>query len=180
MNRYTRTVLPLLMLGLLSGCATYVYQGAITAPDSDGVPRKAVLYWSKTDPLLGAPKADMAHLRIACGALMVYENREDGVVFRGQAGRDRRMSGEPASVDGFECGRLLGKRSLLEVGAGPLELTLHCAPVSNEFSVQKLRYLKAREQPYRFDIRESKTWSLFGAVPELPPPPPCETPAGKR
>ncbi len=178
MKKYSGLAL-LVLAGTLNGCATYVYQGSMSAPDSDGVQRDVLLYWTKTDPLMGEPKADMAHLRTACGALVVYENRESGVVFRGQAGRDRPVSGDqPATADGFECGRFVGKNSLRDVGAGPLELTMRCAPTSNEFSVQKLRYLKAREAPYRFQITESRQRSFFGATPDVPPPPPCRESAG--
>ena len=161
------------MLGsVLNGCTNYLYQGSIKAEDSAGQQRQVVLYWSKTDPLVGDEKADMAHLLTECGSLVVFENQPEGIIFRGEPQRDQLVSpqaitgGSPAET--LECGRIQGPHRLADLGRGIVSLTIQCEPVSGEFSVQKRTYLKARNAPYEFDITESKNWSFLGSTPQAP------------
>lgn len=176
MQKKIFTLLVLLLGSLLAGCTNYVYQGAIKAEDSAGKEREVVLYWSKTDPLIGDEKADMAHLLTECGALIVFDNQPEGIIFRGDPQRDRFASFAAAAAstsNTMECGRILHKQSLTELGKGKVSLTIHCEPQSNEFSVKPLTYIKAREAAYDFDVRERKQWSFLGSTPAAPPVPTC-------
>jgi hypothetical protein len=40
-------------LVIVAGCTNYVYHRKIQAPDSNDVDHEVVIYWSKTDPLIG-------------------------------------------------------------------------------------------------------------------------------
>lgn len=169
-------VLRLALVGviiLLNGCATYVYQGDIRAKDSNGVERQTVLYWTKTDPLIGSAKAGPAVLRTACGTPVTYDQQSDAIVFRGSPDKDRLAGQHEAVRSGQVCGRFVGHTRFVEIGPGPLQLTIHCAPLTSEFSVSRA-YLQARQAPYTFAIHEQKHWSLVGTVPAAPPPPPCQ------
>jgi len=167
--------LVLLSGSLLSGCTNYLYQGSIKAEDSAGKQRQVVLYWSKTEPLIGDEKADMVHVLTECGLVIVFENQPNGIIFRGEPQRDRRVNSSASGnqKDNIECGRILGASRLTELGEGPLSLRIQCAPVSSEFSVQKRTYLQARKAPYKFDVAEKKSWSFFGNTPAAPAVPTC-------
>ncbi len=167
----------LVVLTLLTGCTNYLYKGSIRAEDNMGKERQVLLYWSKTDPLIGDAKADIAHVLTECGSLVVYENQPQGIVFRGEPQRDRPVAALAPDMDGamhtFECGRILGAQRLTELGAGSVALTVHCEPLSNTFSVKKRSYLKASSEPYFFDVSVHKQWSLLGKAPVAPAPLPC-------
>ncbi len=171
MNKRNFTLV--LCLGLLAGCTTTVYQGSIRAPDSGNQQRQVILYWSKTEPLIGEAKADIAHLLTECGSLLVFENTGQGIVFRGEPGRDKPVSGQPADPNKFECGRFVDASDLKEVAAGPVALTIQCDPVSDDFSVTPRQYIKASDQPYQFAVTADEQWNFLGATPALPKPPAC-------
>jgi hypothetical protein len=176
MQKKLFTVMILLLGSQLIGCTNYLYQGAIKAEDSAGKQRQVVLYWSKTDPLIGDEKADMAHVLTECGALIVFENQPQGIIFRGDPQRDRLASGvtvTPGDGNTMECGRILHAQRLTELGKGKVSLTIRCEPKSNEFSVKPLTYIRAREAAYEFDVSESKSWSLLGSAPNAPAVPVC-------
>jgi hypothetical protein len=176
MQKKLFTVFILLLASQLVGCTNYLYQGAIKAEDSAGKQRQVVLYWSKTDPLIGDEKADMAHLLTECGALVVFENQPQGIIFRGNPDRDRLANTgavTPNAENTLECGRILHAQRLTELGKGKVSLTIRCEPISNEFSVKPLTYIKAREAAYDFDVSESKSWSFLGSTPKAPAVPKC-------
>ena len=177
MKRFTMMLAMLLLGNALNGCTNYVYQGSIKAEDSQGKQRQMLLYWSKTDPLIGDKKADMAHLSTECGSLIVYENQPQGIIFRGEPQRDRLVPAlaKPGAntSNTIECGRIQGASRLTELGSGKVSLTIHCVPLSNDFSVVKRVYPKARESAYVFEVTENKNWSLLGSTPELPAAPTC-------
>ena len=177
MKRFTMMLAMLLLGSALNGCTNYVYQGSIKAEDSEGKQRQMLLYWSKTEPLIGDEKADMAHLSTECGSLIVFENQPQGIIFRGEPQRDRLVpelaTAGAASSTTMECGRIKGASRLTAVGSGKVSLTIHCVPVSNEFSVKKRVYPRARQAAYVFDVTENKKWSLLGSTPELPAAPTC-------
>jgi hypothetical protein len=157
---------------LAGGCATYVYQGHIRANDSLGVQREALLYWTRTDPLVGKAKAGPAVLRTACGTPVTYVEHPDAIVFRGTPGQDR-LAGQNASVGpNQECGRFLHYRRFVAIGPGNVRLTIHCEPLTDAFSVGRA-YLHARPEPYTFPIEVTRHWSLFGGAPDIPTPPAC-------
>lgn len=166
----------LLVGSVLSGCTNYLYQGSIKAEDSAGKQRQVVLYWSKTDPLIGDEKADIAHLLTECSnTVVVFENQPEGIIFRGEPQRDRVMNSamDGNSSDNIECGRIQGVKRLTELDSGKVSLTIQCKPMSDEFSVRKRTYIKARETPYVFDITKSKKWSFLGSTPDAPKKPAC-------
>lgn len=176
MQKKLFTLIVLLLVGLLNGCTNYIYQGAIKAEDSAGKQREVVLYWSKTDPLIGDEKADMAHVLTECGALVVFENQPQGIIFRGNPQRDRLANHSgvaSSSTRTLECGRILNAQRLTEVGKGKVSLTIRCEPKSNEFSVKPVTYIRAREAAYDFDVSEEKSWSFLGSTPDVPLPPEC-------
>lgn len=157
------------MAVMLCGCTHYLYHGTIQAEDSAGVERETILYWTRTDPLVGPAKADTAVLRSACGTPVSYVTRPEGIVFIGTPGEDR-PAGESESVErGQACGRFLDHERLVDVGRGAVELTVRCEPVTGEFSVGRA-YLKAREHPYTFVMHVERDTSLFGNVFQAPVP----------
>lgn len=170
---HTRTFSLALCLGLLAGCTTTVYQGSIKAPDAGNTQRQVVLYWTKTEPWVGDAKADIAHLLTECGSLVVFENTGQGIVFRGEPGRDIPVSGQANSPNTFECGRFVDAKDLKAVTTGPVALTIQCNPVSDDFSVTPRQYLKASSQPYEFNITADEQWSMLGTTPTVPKPPAC-------
>ncbi len=171
-----KKVIVIFQLFALTGCTNYLYQGQIRAPDSQGAERNVVLYWSKTDPLFGRDKAGPISLLTQCGSLITFDERIEGIVFRGEAGRETIAStGEPV-IDGHICGRVLNEVHFTELGEGDLELTVLCNPAAPDdegFGVVTRRYISANQEPYHFDIRAVKKWSLFGSIQTAPPPPDC-------
>lgn len=155
-------------LFVLTGCTNYLYQGALTAPDSEGVERQVLVHWSKTDPLIGDAKASPVALDTGCGETILFVERNDGIVFRGEPGRDFDADTDQAVAEGDLCGRVIGKTKLHELDDDTLELTIRCKPESDDFSFKKRTYVQARSEPYRFDISVSKEWSLLGKIPDSP------------
>lgn len=158
----------------LGGCSNFLYQGSLTAPDSQGAPRKAILYWYKTEPLLGDAKAGPASLMTECGATLTFEERPQGLIFRGEAGRDRLPGSAQPLTDGAECGRIVDAASFVALKDGTVRVKILCEPVAgDEFSVVTRRYLKASDAPYAFEVDAQKRWSLFGTTIPAPAPPEC-------
>lgn len=152
----------------LAGCTNYLYQGALTAPDSEGVEREILVHWSKTEPLIGDAKASPVALDTGCGETILFFERNEGIVFRGEPGRDLDAdTGQPVA-EGDLCGRIVGKMKLHDLDDETLELTVRCKPESDDFSVDKRTYVQARSAPYRFDISVSEEWSLLGKTPDSP------------
>lgn len=168
MRRITYFVLGFTLV--LSGCTNYIYEGRLTATDAYGNERHFILYWPKTDPLIGAAKAGPAVLLTECSTTRIdFDDRPAGIIFRGEQGRDRLPEkGATTAVD-QTCGKILGYAKLVNVPAGDLKVEIDCEPVSDEFAAQPRDYLKARSEPYVFPVVEkTKRWSLFGET--LPAP----------
>ncbi len=176
MNRICNFTLVLVAL-LTQACVNYQYRGDISAHDSSGEPRQAILYWSKTKAWLAKPKAGHAIVLTECGVPIRYDQRSGQIVFRGTPGEDRIPGQPPPTGDNLECGHFVGHSSLLEVEAGDVELTVLCEAMSNEFSVTATggsrSYLQARAEPYKFPVTRRKSTSLLGKVPSAPSPPDC-------
>lgn len=170
-----QSVLILAMAVAIQGCVTNsLYTGDLTVPDREaGEDRRVVLYWTKTDPLLGSPKAGPATVLTQCGRSMTFVERPEGIVFRGDPGRDLTSDGKPVE-EGKVCGRFLGHQRFVELGDGPLQVQVMCEAQFDDFSVVREGYLPAREDPYTFMISRSETSSLFGTEPDVPDPPSCE------
>ena len=158
----------------LSGCSNFLYQGSLVAPDSQGKERLAVLYWYKTEPLVGAAKAGPASLMTECGATLTFEERPQGIIFRGEAGKDRLPGSTRPLADGTECGRILDANAFVQLKEGVVRVKILCEPAAgDEFSVVTRSYLPARGAPYEFNVDAEKRWSLFGTTIPAPAPPEC-------
>ena len=164
-------------LWLTSGCANVLYQGDLVAPDASGKERHFVLYWTKTDPMLGQAKAGPAILLTECSpsTRIEFDDQPEGIVFRGMPGFDRLPRQTVALERDYVCGKVINYTTLREAHAGPLTMTIYCQPVpGDDFAVQPRNYLAALPEPYSFSIVEkTKTWSLFGETLAGPSVPEC-------
>ncbi|MBI1920425.1 MAG: hypothetical protein HYS23_05000 [Geobacter sp.] len=169
-------ILNVLALWITAGCANFLYQGEITALDSYGKERHFVLYWTKTDPLIGEAKAGPAILLTECSPFtrISFDEQPDGLIFRGMPGLDR-LPGQGGAVDpNLICGKVTNQAKWTEVKVGALAVAIFCEPVPNEFAVEPRNYLAVRPQPYTFMVAEKvKKWSFLGETLEGPPVPAC-------
>ncbi len=178
MHIIPRNIAWLIVLGFLTGCTHSLYHAELDALNSEEFPRKTVLYWSKTDKLIGAPKAGPILLMTACSTRRIhFDETENGIVFRGTPGQDR-IPGQPGTVtEGTICGKVQSASKITDLQAGPLSLTVHCEAMTDEFSIRtglfSPSYLQAREEPYVVDVQEERDWSILGQTPDAPAPPAC-------
>lgn len=170
-----RSVLIVALAIAIQGCVTNsLYTGDLTVPDPEaGNDRRVVLYWTKTDPLLGSPKAGPATVLTQCGRSMTFVERPEGIVYRGDPGRDITSDGSPVE-DGQVCGRFLGHQRFVDLNEGLLQVQVMCEAQFDDFSVVREGYLPARAEPYTFPISRAEASSLFGTEPDVPDPPACE------
>jgi hypothetical protein len=164
-------------LWMTAGCTNFLYQGEISAPDSFGKERHFLIYWTKTDPLIGASKAGPAILLTECSPAtrIDFGDQPEGIVFRGEPGRDR-LPGQTASVGPNQiCGKITNYSSLKEAAAGLLRVAIYCQPMpKDEFDLQPRNYLSTRPEPYEFPVIEKQNkWSFFGETLQGPPVPEC-------
>lgn len=178
MHTIARNIAWLIAFVVLTGCTHSLYHAELDTLNSKEFPRKAVLYWSKTDKLIGAPKAGPILLMTACSTRRIhFDETESGIVFRGTPGQDG-IPGQPGTVaEGTICGQVQSASKITDLQAGPLFLTVHCEALTDEFSIQtglfSPSYIQAREEPYRFDVHEERSRSLLGKTPAAPEPPAC-------
>ena len=154
--------LSLISICLLTGCATYTYEGRITAMDSGRVEREVLLTWSKTDPIIGKAKADMMMLLTGCGVPVQYDEKATGIYYFGVPGSDVPIRDGLQQGQQVICGQILEYQRVEDIPAGILKLEMLCRPRAGRFSGDSRRYLMARNEPYEFTITENKEWSLFG------------------
>lgn len=171
MKMYGR--LSLLLVMVLSGCTTnYMYQGRFSAKDAYGKERHFLIYWPKTELLLGETKAGPAIMLTECNqtAIDFSDQSQNEIVFRGEQGSDRLIKGKtPDNGESFNCGRILKYAKFVDIPTGPIELSITCEPVSNEFAIKPRDYPKARTEPYLVPVYISeKKRSIFGQT--LPGP----------
>ena len=171
-----RWIFAMLLVASVSGCANHVFQGTTSALDSQGEERQVVLYWTKTDPLLGKAKAGPASLLTQCGVPITFVERENGIVFRGIPGQDHITVGEGVDDPDMICGRLNGPAKFTSIEDGNISVNVFCVPVINEFSEAKRRsHIASREEPYQFSITSTTKRSLFGGLPPVPEPFECQS-----
>ena len=175
-----RVLLLAMTLWLIAGCANSLYQGELAASDAYGKDRRFVLYWTKTDPLLGQAKAGPAILLTECSPLtrIEFDDQPEGIVFRGMPDLDL-LPGQAGAVNPDPiCGKVLNYASLGDAHSGPLAVAIYCQPApKDDFAVQPRNYLAARPEPYVFPIDEKiKKWSLGGETLAGPPVPECREP----
>ena len=161
-----------------SGCTNLLYQGELTAQDAFGNERHFLLYWTRTDPLIGQAKAGPAILLTECSPFtrIDFADQPEGIVFRGMPGFDR-LPGQTAPDNrNLVCGKITSYSSLNEAHEGPLAMAIFCQPISDEFAVQKRNYLAARSEPYTIPVSEKiNRWSFFGETLPGPPVPDCRS-----
>ena len=161
---------------LLNGCSNYLYKGNIRAIDSEGKDREVILYWNKTDPLIGDDKAGPASLLTECGSLISFDERNEGIVFLGEPGRDIITKTGSQVSNGDVCGRFLNHQKFVLIGDGEIELSILCQPQpisDGEFSTKKRSYIAVKSTPYKFNITSTKSWSFLGDTHQSPPIPEC-------
>lgn len=161
---------------LTSGCTNFLYQGEMSARDSYGKERQFLLYWTKKDPLIGAPTAGPAILLTECSPLtrIDFSERLEGIVFLSSTDRDRLPGQNSAINPDLICGKVVNHARLTEVKEGALEVAIFCEPIPNDFAVEPRNYLAAQSQPYSFPIVEKvKKWSFFGETLGGPAVPEC-------
>ncbi|MFT4938705.1 MAG: hypothetical protein ACI88A_001734 [Paraglaciecola sp.] len=164
----------LLSLLSLSGCTNYLYQGSLRAPDSNGVERENIIYWPKTELLLGKTKGGPAVLMTECGSSIQFDERPEGIVFRGSPAADvDPKTDKPVDLQHI-CGRFLNFERFADRVAGDLEISILCKGLSDDFSVIERIYIQANDTPYVFKITEDKDWSFFGSPLSAPLPPVCQ------
>lgn len=161
---------------LTSGCTNFLYQGEILARDSYGKERQFVLYWTKKDPLIGAPTAGLAILLTECSPLtrIDFSERAEGIVFVSSTDMDR-LAGQVSEVNAnLTCGKVVNYARLTEAKEGALAVAILCEPIPNDFAVEPRNYLAVQAQPYSFPIVEKvKKWSFLGETLEGPQVPEC-------
>lgn len=172
--KFQRIVIGFLLVASVFGCANHVYQGEISALDSKGKERQVVLYWTKTDPLLGKAKAGPASLLTECGVPILFDEQETGIFFRGTPGQDHLVIGETGDSIDMVCGRFNNQNKFTEIEDGTLSVSVYCIPLVDEFSLASRRsYIQARQAPYQFPVTSRKQISLFGKIPDVPGPFDC-------
>jgi hypothetical protein len=175
MNRFSSPLIAL-ALCLVTGCTNFLYQGEISSQDAYGRERHFVLYWTKTDPLIGLSKAGPAILLTECSPLtrIDFSEQIEGIVFRGIPGYDRLPGQSGATDPNLTCGKVTNYARWTEAKEGPLSVDVFCEPVQNDFAVEPRNYLAARQQPYTFPIVEKeKKWSILGETLHGPTVPEC-------
>jgi len=175
MKTWTRLITGVTLL-LLSGCTNALYQGELTALDAYGKERSFLLYWTRTEPLVGHAKAGPAILLTECSLTRIdFTDQADGVVFRGTPGEDR-LAGATDTVELNQvCGAIEGLTSLRDAKAGPLAVRIDCEPMPPDvFAAFPRNYLAASPPAHRIEIVEAlHVWSLFGKTLPAPQPPQC-------
>lgn len=166
-----RYLLPVLLAWALPGCTNYLYQGQLSGMDAYGNKGQFQLYWTKTEKLIGSTKAGPAILRTECSfTAIAFEDQPEGIIFRGEQGKDR-LSGNTSTV-GIDqpCGKILNHSKIADVREGELSITIGCEPMPpDDFDAQPRNYPKARTDPYIFSVVEKiKHWSLFGETLQTP------------
>src|SRR3989344_4398157 len=159
--------LALILLPLaLAGCTQYIYQGQIRAPDSLVQERDHLLYWNRTHRILWFDSAagSLTLLSECSSNTVQYDEQEDGIIFR------KRPSDKlVAPYTGNECGKMIGQTRIKDIEEGQLNLTMHCEPEVDEFTVGGDSYLKARAEPYAFPVTKRVTKDLLKDTPKRPP-----------
>jgi len=175
-----RICFPLLafILCIVSGCTNFLYQGEISAQDAYGKERHFVLYWTRTDPLIGQAKAGPAILLTECSPLtrIDFSEQVEGIVFRGMPGFDRLPGQSGATDQNVICGKVANYARWTDAKEGALFVAAFCEPVPNDFALEPRNYLAVRSEPYSFPIIEKvKRWSFLGETLEGPPVPECRS-----
>lgn len=164
---------------VIHGCTNSLYKGEIDVLSSEYQERKAIIYWTKTKPLMGEVKAGPAILMTECSTRrLTFTEKKSGLYFYGDPGKDKLANQMAITSQNTICGRIIGKKHFSSIKPGSIQVNILCESVDDDFSVHSgstsPAYIKASKTPYTFDITESSSWSLFGNIPEAPQPPDCK------
>jgi hypothetical protein len=175
--RIQKSILAFLVI-IIAGCTNTIYQAELSVLNSDDAKQKAVLYWSKTDKLVGESKAGPIVLMTACSTRRLdFVDTGSGVVFFGAPDMDKLvLSSEPVTQKTV-CGQINDANKITDLDEGPLSLNINCQAIIDEFSFRdglySPVYIKASETPYRFEVNKESHWSFNGSIPDAPKPPEC-------
>lgn len=163
---------------LVQGCTNTLYQGEIDAMNSQDQERKVVFYWTKTEKLIGRDKAGPAILMTECSTRrLTFQEKEDGIYFFGTPGLDSLSDQTPITSQDQHCGKIVNEERYIDIQSGTINLEINCVANIDEFSFTSgstsPAYIKARNEPYIFEIDALSNWSFFGEIPDTPPPPEC-------
>ena len=152
----------------LSGCAHYWYVGRMNALDSGGKERDVLVYWNRTERALWFDTvAGAVRVKTQCGSTIVFEEKEDGVIFRARPS-DQAVGAQPIPLGGV-CGRIVDARRIGDLTAGELHLDVQCQPRITAFSTAAVHYLQAGRHNFQI-IREARP------VEDAPDTKRCDTP----
>jgi hypothetical protein len=108
---------------------------------------------------------------------LAFTEREDGIYFFGTPGNDQLIDETPVPSQNTHCGMINNELKFTNIQAGPVNVKILCSAVIDDFSVitdsGSPPYIKARKEPYTFEIKESSNWGFFGEIPEAPSKPEC-------
>jgi hypothetical protein len=152
---------------LLSGCAhNYVYTGTLAAEDSQGKQRQFLLYWNRTErPIWFDTAEGTVRVLPQCSLnVMPYDERPEGIIFRA---RDTDKKVIDPERDQQVCGRILSGNVVTDLPDDSLSLTVLCADSPVDELNQPKPYLKARPEPYTFNISRLEVPD-FTAIPKRP------------
>ncbi len=179
MHRQNHTIGIFIGLLVMPGCTNSLYKGEIDALSSAYHERKAIIYWTKTNPLMGEAKAGPAILMTECSTRrLTFTEKKSGLYFYGDPGKDKLANQMAITSQNTICGKIIGKKHFTNIKPGPIQVDIVCESVDDDFSVSSHStspaYIKASKTPYTFEMTESSSWSLFGNIPEAPLPPECK------
>ena len=163
----------------IQACTNTLYYGEIDAYNSDNKETKVVLYWTKTEPLIGTDKAGVAVLLTECSTRRLnFLERENGIVFFGEPGKDIQADQIPINTQNIPCGKIVNEVSYENIQAGPLAVKIQCkAALRDSFLAPpeglSSSYIKAIDTPYTYDIMEKSSCSFFGETIDFPLQPTC-------
>ena len=163
---YKRIIL-IIFLVFITGCTTYVYYGGIESEDSSGEMRNHLIYWTKSDRMLWFGEcSEVIRLLTECSyETVVFKETEDGIIFPPDPNYKKVIYQEDASKP---YGQVLDVSKVSELTEGTLRLVIYCEYDSTEFTVGNHHTLKAREEPYEFDIIRKRSSEFVHGVPERP------------
>lgn len=178
MNKSYRIILLFFSLLFFQGCTNKLYHGEFDTLNSNDQESQVVIYWTKTEPFIGEDKAGPAILMTECSTRnLTFSETENGIYFLGTPGKDQLADKTPVPTQNTHCGKINNELKFTDIQAGPINIEILCSAIIDDFSVTtdsySSAYINARNEPYKFEIKESGNWSLFGEIPEAPAKPDC-------
>jgi hypothetical protein len=123
------------------------------AKDSAGKTRDILVYWGRTERALWYDGVDGGvRVKAQCGGTIVYEEKEDGILFRARA-FDLTAAGQSLPVNSL-CGRVFNAGKIADLTSGELQLDVQCRPKVTDFSSPLTHYLQAGRYTFQI-VRES-------------------------